>query len=351
MTPLANAGWAARVASAGVRLDLLKRDLGSRDADVLAESILRAARDGALCDRDLYPLLVQAWIGRPPPIDWPPKAFEVARRCATALAAQQPCDFGFSSRAPSERALQQAREAIVRELDLVPQQLLAVLSDRWPELARSGMPRDGKQSLLAFAQHVLLEPVAGACALIWSTLQPPPGDLADWEAWSLLARGDWRAVVEAELRLLGDDERVPDDVGRADGLLAGRRARALEAGATPALVAASMVRTSGWPGSEEIAVGLAARALDLAMGYLADLDPHTDNDAIVDAIVIELTPGADTLVQWARDSSFGRLEVPGGSAQTGADMLQLAARWLAWSFTGAAVDVVVAMRQAPATRS
>lgn len=351
MTPTNDLGWATRVASAGVRLEMLERKLEGPEAELLAGSVLRAARSGALCDRDLYPLLVRLWTGGPPLVDWPPKAAEVARRCATALAAQHQCDLALSSWTPGQRSLQQAREAIVRDLDLVPRDLLIVISDRWPEVASSPMPCDGTQSLLAFAQHVLLEPVVGACALIWSTLQPVTGDPGEWEAWSPLATGAWCHVAHTELKLLGGDGDVPDDVERADEMLASQRAVALEAGASPAFIAASIVRTGGWPGGKELAVGLAARALELAMDALADADPETHTDATAEAIVSHLIPAAGTLVRWTREPSFARLAVPQGSAQTGADMLQLAARWLAWSFTTAAVDVVVAMRRTPAARS
>jgi hypothetical protein len=48
-------------------------------------------------------------------------------------------------------------------------------------------------------------------------------------------------------------------------LMASMRAYALRNGANQALVAASIVRTGGWPGQAEIAVDLAARALDCAL--------------------------------------------------------------------------------------
>jgi hypothetical protein len=105
--------WAARVAAAGVPVQLLARELDSADADALADSVLRVARDKKLCDRDLYPLLVRIWTGRQPIVDWPPHAPQVARRCAIELAVQQPCELAMSSWGPNDRSLQQARELIV----------------------------------------------------------------------------------------------------------------------------------------------------------------------------------------------------------------------------------------------
>ena len=343
--------WAARVAAAGVPVELLARELDSADAEALADSVLRAARDEKLSDRDLYPLLVRIWTGRHPIVDWPPHAHQIARRCAIELAVQQPCELAMSSWGPNDRSLQQARELIVSDLALVPADLLAELAMCWSQAASLDMPRDGAQTLLAFAQHVLLEPLVGACALMWST-QRPTHDLGQrWGPWSPLPGNDWCQVIQAELSALGRDSGVPDDVEHADAMLASTRAHALRNGADQALIATSIVRTGGWPGQGEIAVDLAARALDCALSRINDIDPSTDNDEVVEAIICGITPPTELLAQWARDASFGRLEVPQGSVSTGADMLRQAAKWLSWSVAVAAVDVVAAIRQSSAARS
>ena len=94
-----DAGWAARVAGAGVRIDLWDTDLEDHEFVLLGATILRAARQGTLSDADLYPLLVRLWNGRLPTA-WPAGAPMVARRCATALAAQAACELEGATCAP-----------------------------------------------------------------------------------------------------------------------------------------------------------------------------------------------------------------------------------------------------------
>jgi hypothetical protein len=79
--PVRDAGWAARVIDAGVRLDLIER---ASDDDAFAQlgaTIMRAVSKAELSDEDVYPLLVRFWNGRWPPARWPPHAPAVARRC------------------------------------------------------------------------------------------------------------------------------------------------------------------------------------------------------------------------------------------------------------------------------
>jgi hypothetical protein len=143
-----------------VPIDLWDTDLDERGFVLLAEMILRATREAALSDEDLYPLLVRLWNGRPPLVAWPPEAPAIARRCAVALAAQATCELDGATYAPTDRSVKAAGEAVVAELRLTSSELLSALADHWAEVADSEMPNGGS-SLLAFARHVLLDPVAG----------------------------------------------------------------------------------------------------------------------------------------------------------------------------------------------
>ena len=72
--------------------------------------------------------------------------------------------------ARADGALAEGRaDEIVTDLLLTPSELLSALVDHW-DGSRPQIPSNGGCSLLAFARHALLEPVVGACALIWSTL-------------------------------------------------------------------------------------------------------------------------------------------------------------------------------------
>jgi hypothetical protein len=214
----------------------------------------------------------------------------------------------------------------------------------------------GGCSLLAFARHVLLEPLVGAAALLWSVLDSPPGrpECTDqaWDDWSPVAGSDWSAVVAAELGELGRPaEDVPEDADEAAGCIASARADLIRSRGDRGAVAASIVRTSGWPGATEVIAPFAGEALDLALQRSDDVDPETDSDELVDAIQSRLVPDDGILIEWIRDPSFGTLSDRDGSSRTGVEMLQTAADWLTWNLVRAAVEVGAAIRHAPPGRA
>jgi hypothetical protein len=255
--------------------------------------------------------------------------------------------------APRDESLRAAREAVITDLALTQRDLLAALTEHWEQLADLEMPTGGGCSLLAFAQHVLLEPVVGACALIWSMLETNTSTAtADatvaWDEWCPLTSGDGSAVVASELARVGRPaEHVPEDADAAAQLLAAARAALLGCDDGPALVAASIVRTSGWPGATDIIAPIAAQTVDLALRHLDAADPRTDNDELVDLIQTRLMPSDELLIGWARDPSFGTLRDPAGSSRTGAKILNDAADRLIWSLARAAVEVTAARRRGP----
>lgn len=333
-----------------MRLELFETDLDDHEFALLEAAILHALIHASLSDEDLYPLLVRLWTWRMPPVDWPPQAAAVARRCATALAADATCELETFVYAPTDLSLQATRVAIVTELGLTASDLLAALEHHWQQLAGLEMPVDAGCSLLAFARHVLLEPLVGACALIWSTLETPsttssPATSA-WDEWSPVDSGAWSAVVAAELSRLGQPTpHVPGDGDAAAELLALARAAVLETRDGQAHVAASIVRTSGWPGAPDLIVPFANRAIELALDRVDDIDPETDNDQLVDTIHDQLMPTEVVLVGWANDPSFGTLSDPGNSARTGREMLHETASCLLSSLAWAAVEVIRATRR------
>jgi hypothetical protein len=154
-------------------VELFDAEISDYGFAFLEGSIMAALRDATLSDRDVYPLLVRISTGRSAAIAWPPQAPEIARRCATTLASAGPCVWGALT-APTERSVQTAGDAIVAELGLTPRDLLGVLADHWQELSPYGMPRERASTLLAFARHVLVEPAAAACVLMWSALNAQP---------------------------------------------------------------------------------------------------------------------------------------------------------------------------------
>lgn len=227
----------------------------------------------------------------------------------------------------------------------------AALADHWEHVADLEMPAGGDCSLLAFARHVLLEPVVGACALIWSTLEATASTAGaeatiTWDEWSPVTSGDGSGVVAVELDRLGRSaQHVPADADDAARLLASARAALLGCNDGPALVAASILQVSGWPGPTDIIVSTAAQAVDGALRRIDDVDPETDNDELVDLIQTRLMPSDQLLIGWARNASFGTLSDPAGSSRTGAEMLHDAADRLIWSLTRAAVEVAAAKRR------
>jgi hypothetical protein len=351
--PAHDAGWVERVVAADVRLDLFDAADDDYAFALLGVTIVRAVSDSALSDDDAYPLLVRFWNGDWPLIDWPEHAPAVARRCAAALAHTGRCKLDGLLYAPSDESLRLAREAIVTELGVTPGHLLAAVAERWDEVADFEMPVDGGCSLLAFACHVLLEPLVGACALIWSTLDSPASPTAvdaasPWDEWSPVDRDDWMDAAAAELIRLGHPApRPPADADDAAHLLACARAALLRSHDGARLVAASIVRMSGWPGATDIIDPIAARAVDCALDHVNDVDAETDNEALVDAIQELLLPGDEALLGWVRDPSFGALRDHGGSARTGAEMLDTAADWLTWSIARASIEVTAAIRRPP----
>lgn len=347
-------GWAARVTEVGVSVELFDADLDDDEFARFGAAVMDAAWDSTLSDHDLYPLLVKFWIGRPPPADWPPHAPTLARRCAVALATRGGCELEAFMYAPTDQSLHEARTAIVAELRLTPGGLLSVLADHWQQLASLPMPHDGGRTLLAFARHVLLEPVVGACALMWSTLDSSPSTtttapaaLLEWGEWSPVASDDWLEVALAELSRLGRSvQRVPADADEAGDLLAFARAATLKTHGT-AHVAASIARTSGWPGDTKLIDPLVNDAVESALQHIAEVDPESDNDDAINSIQSRLAPCDAVLNKWIRDPSFGRLSSPTDSASTGAEMLDDAVDGLTWSLSRAAVETVAATRRSP----
>ena len=342
-------GWRARLAAAGVRPELSGEDIydNRKFASHLA-TIVRAIRAATLSDEDLYRLLVSISTGTQP-VDWPPDAPVLARRCATALASQRTCELGIQS-TPTDESVRMARDAICVELELKPSDLLAVLADHWSSVSGIKMPRSAGRSLLAFAEYVLLEPIAAACALIWSALDPPPSlrfvKTDEWNEWSPLAGRDWNDAVRIELANLGVSDDTPAE-HNAGELLASARAQVLRTRAEPALIAESIVRTSGWPGQPKLIDGLANHAVSLALEQISDSGSESDTDTIVAEIQRNMTPRPEVLIVWARDPSFGTLFDYCGDASTGAEMHQAAVYWLTWSLARSAAEVVVASRRLP----
>ena len=345
-------GWRVRLAAAGVRPELSGEDIHDdrKFASHLA-TMVRAIRAATLSDEDLYPVLA-GFLPGTQPVDWPPHAPALARRCATALASQQPCELGIRSM-PTDNSIRMARDAISVELQLKPSDLLALLADHWSTLSGIKMPRSEGRSLLAFAEYVLLEPIAGACALIWSALDPPPcitfARTDEWNEWAPLAGRDWNHAVRIELAHLGisDDTLAEHNGGE---LLASARAQVLRTSAEPALIAESIVRTSGWPGQPKLIAEVANHAVSLALKQMR-ISPKSETDTIVAAIRRNMTPGPEVLTEWARDPSVGTLYDYCGDASTGAEMLEEAVSWLTWSLARSAVEVVVALRRSPPLRA
>lgn len=341
--------WSARVRAAGVRLDLFGEP-GDEEFGVLGDSIMFAAWESTLSDADLYPLLVRFWTGDPPAVDWPPKAPAVARRCAHALATRGSCELDTYLYGPTGASLKAALDAVVADLGLTPGDLLAALADHWPQLESLEMPLNIECTLLAFARHALLDPVAGPCALLWSTLNAESGTASrvepmGWEHWSPLGGDDWSEVVAAELARLGRPVvGVPSDEDEAGELLASARATVLQLHGGRGLVAESIIRTLGWPGGTDLIDGLAASAVDLGLRHIDEVNAQKDNEDIVDVIQGRLIPQDDELREWIRDPAFGTLRDDAGAACTGAEMLEEAAGWLTWSLARASVEVVRAVR-------
>lgn len=354
--PVHDVDWAVRVLEAGVCLDLFDRADDDNAFALLGVTILRAVSDSALSDEDAYPLLVRFWNGDWPRIDWPAHAPAVARRCAAALAERGTCELESLLYAPTNESLRLARDAIIADLGLTAAELLAALAEHWDEVAALEMPTDGSCSLLAFARHVLLEPLVGACAMIWSTLNAEAMSATagsqitiSWQEWSPVAIDDWVAVVAAELVRLGRPaDPVPDGDLAAD-LLASARAAVLGSHDGAARVAASIVRTSCWPGPIDIIDPIASAAIAGALVHVDELDPATDNDGLVDLVQGQVLPPDEDLTGWVRDTSFGTLYDHACSARTGADMLQTAADWLTWSIARAALEAAAATRRPPSS--
>ena len=257
--------------------------------------------------------------------------------------------------APTDASLFAASDAIIADLALTERDLLAALADHWEQLADLEMPIDGGCSLLAFARHVLLAPVVGACALIWSRLDVPAAGAPasdgeevtiSWDEWSPITNDDWGAAAGAELEQLGRPAlRDAANADEAAEMLADARAACLGADDGPARVAESIVRASGWPGDTRIIDPVAAQAVDWALEYADDVDPETDNDELVDKIEHLLLPCDEVLVRWVRDPSFGTVSEHSGASRTGADVLHTAADWLVWSIARAAVEATAAAQR------
>lgn len=359
--PPPDPAWVARVANAAVRIELFDTVDDPDDYLELQTSIMTAARDATLSDEDLYPLLARYWIGRPP-FEWPPGAAAVARRCAVALAAR-PVEFELDGGRPSDRTRLLAEEAVIEDLQLTPAKLLAVLADHWQQLARRQVPSGWQYSLLDIARRLLLEPVAGACIVLWWTLQPAavqpaagpaePG-LGGWDAWSIDFADDVDVRVQvagAELVRLGQPAlRLADHVNDR-AVLARARADVICERGDLALVAASIARTTGWPADRAIITQLSQRALALALGHIDDmlLRVRIGGPAEIAAVVArQLMPSDDALTEWVRDPSFARFGRLSRRQDTAEGIRRDAARWLNWILAYAAVEVVFEMSWSPA---
>jgi len=243
-----------------------------------------------------------------------------------------------------------AHDAIITDLGLTRRALLAALAEHWEQLADVEMPAGPDRSLLGFALHVLLEPLVGACALMSLTLEAPgtpagPKTTLSWDEWSPVCRDDWSGFVAAELARLDRSTewvRVDGTADDAADLLASARAALLGSRDGPARVAASIVRTSGWPGRTDTIAPLAAQAVDRALRYVDAVDPDTYNDELVFGVQDYIVPSDEVLIGWIRDLSFATISDPSSSSRTGADMLHSAADWLTWSIALAAVEAVAA---------
>ena len=238
-------------------------------------------------------------------------------------------------------------------------ELLAVLADHWQQLARRQVPSGWQYSLLDIARQLLLEPVAGACIVLWSTLQPAavtpaagpaaPG-LSGWDTWSIDFDDDehvWIQVAGAELVRLGQPAlRLVDRVHDSAVLLARARADLIRERGDLELVSASIVRTTGWPGDRAIITPLSQRALELALGHIDDmlLRVRMGGLAEIAAVVArQLMPSDDALTEWVRDPSFARLGRLSRRQDTAEGMRRDAAQWLNWTLAYAAVEVLFEM--------
>jgi len=352
--PTHDADWVARVVEARVRLDLFDFADDDYAFALLGVTIVRAVSDSALSDDDAYPLLVRFWDGQWPRVDWPAHAPAVARRCAGTLAQGGGCEMDAIVYAPTDESLRTARDAVIAELGLTQRDLLAALAEHWDEVADMEMPIDSGCSLLAFARHVLLGPLVGACALIWSTLDSTATTTGatpmtiTWDEWSPMDIDAWGEVVTDELdRLARPAQRVPAGCEAADDLLASARAALLGSQDGAERVTASIIRTSGWPGETEIVDPIAALAVRHALENIDAVDPATDNEELVNLVQDHVLPRDELLIGWLCDPSFGALRDHAGSSRTGAEMLHAAADWLTWSIARAAVEAAAAMRRPP----
>jgi len=158
-------------------------------------------------------------------------------------------------------------------------------------------------------------------------------------------------MVATELARLGQrQQRVAHDGAEGAALLASGRATAMPQHNGRTLVAASIVRTSGWPGDTSLITALANEAVLLASQRIDHVNPDTDNDILLDEIQHQLLPAQDEVIVWARDLGFATLLDPaggarGGGARTGAEMLKAAADWLTWGLACNAIEVIAAIRR------
>jgi hypothetical protein len=342
-------GWTERLKRAGVRTDLFESMSDDYEWHVYEASVLQAARDSVLSDDDLYPLLVRLWTGTLPAVDWPPRAPSVARRCASALASRQRCEIDAKFGFPTEGSIEMVRDALIDELGLSVVGLLDVLAEHWQQLASMEM-QDAGSSLFSFAEEMLLKPIVGACLQLWLVLLAPlparrdraaPRERDGWGEWSILSGDGWWDNAEAELIRLGHPRRVVADGDELAAQLADARAANHAMHGTTDPVAASIVRTSRWPGDPALIDSLAYQAVGLALARIGDIDPDADNDEIIDAMQCQLTPANAKLLEWLRDPSFGTLG--DGCPRTGEEALSDAADWLTWRVCRDAVEFACAI--------
>ena len=164
-----DAGWVARVAKAGVRVELFNT-VDSDDYYLeFQASIVTAARTRHCPTRTCIRCWRATGSGDLPSTGHPTRPLSLG--AARSLSPAGPARFELDGGQPSDRTRQLAEEAVIEDLQLTPRELLAVLADHWQPLARRQVPSGWQYSLLDIARQLLREPVAGACIVLWSTLQ------------------------------------------------------------------------------------------------------------------------------------------------------------------------------------
>jgi len=120
----------------------------------------------------------------------------------------------------------------------------------------------------------------------------------DWAEWTPVMSDDWSGVVAAEMALLGrPTPQLPAGADQCAEVLACSHAMSLGVRGGAARVAASIVRTSGWPGETDTIDPIAGRAVECAMDRVDDVDPESDNAQLVEVIQRRLLPADEVLIR------------------------------------------------------